>query len=199
MSGVLDLFTAFGLSASAGLKAYATLLMVGLLARFTSLITLSPPYDLLSNEWVLAVLAVLAIIELVVDKIPGADSLNDLINTLFRPAAGALLFASTNGVVSDVHPVLAMIAGLLVAGSMHAAKATARPVVTGLTFGLGNPIVSLAEDLLVVFLVLLAVLMSALGLVLVVAIPVAAGWLVWRRRSRARRIPPLKPALATID
>ena len=43
MDGLLSIFTAFGLSSSAGLKAYMPLLVVALLARFTDLITLNSP------------------------------------------------------------------------------------------------------------------------------------------------------------
>ena len=48
----------------------------------------------------------------------------------------------------DLHPVLAMVCGLLVAGTVHVVKATARPVITASTGGVGNPIVSTAEDIL---------------------------------------------------
>jgi len=48
----LSLATAFGLSTSAGLNAYIPLLIVALLARFTSLVTLNEPWDALSSWWV---------------------------------------------------------------------------------------------------------------------------------------------------
>src|SRR6266498_1120904 len=81
MQSILSLFTAFGISAPAGLNAYLTLLLVGLLARFTTLLKLNEPFDLLTNGWVLGVLAVLVLIEMAVDKIPGADHLNDVLGT----------------------------------------------------------------------------------------------------------------------
>jgi hypothetical protein len=53
------IFSAFGLSASAGLNAYIPLLVVALLARYTQLIKLSPPWDALTSPWVIGLLVVL--------------------------------------------------------------------------------------------------------------------------------------------
>ena len=64
MELLLGIFTAFGLSASAGLNAYIPLLVVGVIAHYTDWITLSEPWDLLANPWVLIVLGILVIIEM---------------------------------------------------------------------------------------------------------------------------------------
>ena len=88
IGGVLS---AFGLSASAGLNAYIPLLVIALTARFTDLITLSAPFDLLTSAWVIGALVVLLVIEVLADKVPGIDHVNDLIGTFVRPAAGAVL------------------------------------------------------------------------------------------------------------
>src|SRR5262249_11641343 len=194
MQSILSLFTAFGISAPAGLNAYLTLLLVGLLARFTSLLKLNEPFDLLTNEWVLAVLVVLVLIEMAVDKIPGADHLNDALGTIIRPAAGAILFASTSNAITDLNPVFGFILGLIAAGSVHAVKATARPVVTATTVGLGNPIVSVLEDILAAATVLLSVLLPALGLALFLGVLAALAYFVFRRLRRGRRPrPALQP------
>ena len=184
MDGLLSVFTAFGLSSSAGLNAYLPLLVVALLARFTDLITLSPPWDTLESWWVIGVLAVLLLIEILVDKVPAVDSINDAIQTFIRPVAGAVLFAASAGVISEAHPVLAMIAGLLVAGGVHAAKATARPIVTGATAGVGNPVVSTVEDVASLVLAVLAIVVPILGLLLLILVII---WFFrWRRRKRAQ-------------
>jgi len=186
MGGVLSIFTAFGLSSAAGLNAYLPLLVVALLARFTDLITLSSPWDTLENWWVIGVLGVLLLIEVVVDKIPAVDSVNDVIQTVVRPVAGAILFASSTGAAGKVDPVLAMICGLLVAGGIHAVKATARPVVTGTTAGIANPIVSTVEDVASFTLAVLSILVPALGIVLLaLLIFLFVRW--WRHRRRRRR------------
>jgi hypothetical protein len=143
MLGVLG---AFGLAAATGLNAYLPLLIVGLLARYTTLITFKAPWSALTHPVVLIVIGVLLVIEFTVDKIPAVDTVNDVIQTVFRPAAGAILFAASGNVISNVSPVLAMVCGLLIAGGVHAAKAVARPAVTASTAGLGNPVVSVAED-----------------------------------------------------
>jgi hypothetical protein len=185
MDTVLHLLTAFGISAPAGLNAYLTLLTVGLLGRFTSLLKLNQPFDLLTNEWVLVALGVLVVIEMFADKIAGIDHLNDLLGTVIRPAAGAILFASTTNAVTEVNPVFAFIVGLVAAGSVHAVKATARPVVTATTFGIGNPVVSVLEDILAVATVLLAVIVPILGLALLLVALLILSWMVVRRNRRA--------------
>jgi len=58
---VLGIFSAFGLSASAGLNAYIPLLVVSLLARFTDLIELDAPWDTLSSWWIIGLLLLLTL------------------------------------------------------------------------------------------------------------------------------------------
>ena len=185
MDALLNVFTAFGLSSSAGLNAYLPLLLVALLARYTNLITLNPPWDLLTSGWVIGLLTVLLLIEMFVDKVPAVDTANDVIQTVMRPAAGAVLFAASAGVVGEIHPVLALACGLLVAGGVHAVKATVRPVVTATTGGLGNPVVSFAEDVLAFIVAILAILAPIVGVLLLIAL---VTWFV-RRRSRRREQP----------
>ena len=181
MEGVLNVFTAFGLSSSAGLNAYLPLLVVALLARFTDLVTLNSPWNTLESWWVIGVLAVLLVIEILADKIPAVDSVNDVIQTFVRPIAGAIVFAASAGTIGEAHPILAMICGLLVAGGVHVAKATARPVVTATTGGTMNPVVSTAEDILSLVVAILAILAPILIMILLVLVLV---WFIRRRRRR---------------
>ena len=182
----LSLATAFGLSTSAGLNAYIPLLVVALLARFTPLVTLNKPYDALSSWWVIGTLGVLLVIETLVDKVPAADTVNDIIQTFIRPAAGAILFAATTNTIG-LHPVVAAICGVLLAGSVHVVKAGGRPVVAVATAGVGNPVVSTIEDVVSFVTSLLAIVAPYLVLALIV---IAAGLITWwtvrRRRRRAR-------------
>ena len=165
---------AFGLASSAGLNAYIPLLMVALAARFplnAPLLTLSESYDVLGSWWAVGILTVLLLIEMTVDKIPAVDTLNDGIQTFVRPAAGAILFAANANVVTDVHPVLALAAGLILAGGVHAVKGATRPVVTAATVGTGNWLVSLAEDVIAFFVSLLSVILPLLaGLLAIILI-----------------------------
>jgi hypothetical protein len=180
-----SIFTAFGLAASAGLNAYLPLLIVALVARFTGLITLSPPYDLLTDGWVIAATTILLAIEVFADKIPAVDSANDILQTFVRPVAGAILFAASNSVISDIHPVLALVCGLVVAGGIHATKATLRPAVTGTSGGLLNPAVSTAEDVVALVLSILSILVPLLvGFLLGCLFLAILWWFAKRRRRR---------------
>lgn len=181
---MIGIFAAFGLSAATGLNAYLPLLIVGLLARFTDLVTLSAPWNTLENPWVLGVLFVLLVIETIADKVPAVDSVNDVIQTVIRPTAGAILFAASGNVISEMSPVIAMICGILAAGSVHALKATARPAITATTAGIGNPIVSVLEDVVSGATTLVAILIPALAALFVLVIAALVGWWLVRRHQR---------------
>jgi len=185
IGGVLG---AFGLSASAGLNAYIPLLVVSLLAKFTSLIELAEPWNTLESWWVICVLAVLGTVEMVADKVPVVDDVNDAIQTFIRPVAGAILFATSAKTITDVNPVLSMICGLLVAGSVHAAKSlVARPVIEASTAGVGVPVVSTIEDVLAT---IISVLSVALPILMVILVFMLIWWVSWffqrRRKSREK-------------
>lgn len=183
---MLDLFSAFGLAGSAGLNAYIPLLLVALAARFplsNPLLNLSEPYNAMGSWWAIGIISVLLVIEMLVDKVPAIDTVNDMIQTFVRPTAGAVLFAANANIVTDIHPVLALGAGLIVAGSVHAVKGVARPVVTATTAGTGNWLVSLLEDIVAFFTSLLAIFLPILG-VLVFAVLLFYGWRFYRRRKK---------------
>lgn len=181
---MLEIFAAFGLSASAGLNAYLPLLIVSVCARL-GVFTLNPPFDVMTSWWVIGVLAVLLLIEIFVDKVPAVDTVNDVINTVIRPAAGAILFAAAANVVTDISPVLSVILGLLVAGGVHAAKATVRPVLTASTAGVANPVVSTVEDVISGVTALVSILVP--WLVLLIATIGIVMFLRWRIRRAERR------------
>ena len=63
--------------------------MLGLLSRFTDLVTLPQGWAWLENGWVMTIVGVLLAVEIVADKIPALDSINDAIQTFGarRPAA----------------------------------------------------------------------------------------------------------------
>ncbi|MDI7275699.1 MAG: DUF4126 domain-containing protein [Anaerolineae bacterium] len=184
IEAVSGLAAAFGLASSAGLNAYLPLLIVALTARFTPLIRLRPPFDLLTNGWIMLLLAVLLAIEVVADKIPAVDTANDVIQTFIRPIAGAILFAASARVIVEIHPLLAIACGVLVAGGVHAAKATARPAITAASAGVLNPVVSTGEDILSAVISVLSVLVP---LVILVVVPALVVLLILSRRRRAAR------------
>ena len=185
MELLTGIFTAFGLSASAGLNAYIPLLLVGLLARYTDLIHLNAPWDTLSNPWIVLMLCILVIIEMLADKVPAVNHLNDLVQTLIRPAAGAIAFAASANVVTNVSPVLALACGLLVAGTVHVAKAGAvRPMVTATTGGVGNIPVSIAEDVVSTVLSFLAIVLPFLVGTLLIVLAASIIYWLYRRSTR---------------
>jgi hypothetical protein len=185
LGGVLS---AFGLSASAGLNAYVPLLLVALIGRFTNWIDLGPTWEPLTSWWMIGALVVLGTIEFFADKIPAVNHANDAIQTFVRPAAGAVLFAASTNVVTNIHPVVAMIAGLLIAGGVHAAKAVAvRPAVSATTAGVGNVPVSIAEDVLATILSILSIVVPVVVAALIVLLTAFVIWLLWRRANREAR------------
>ncbi len=183
MDVLLGIFSAFGLSASAGLNAYIPLLVVGVIAHYTDLIKLSPPWDALANPWILSLLGILLIIEMLADKIPAVNHMNDGIQTFVRPAAGAIAFAASTNVIHGINPLFAMACGLLVAGSVHLVKSTAvRPLVTVSTAGTGNVPVSVAEDATATAVSIVSVLVPvAVAVIVAVAILLLLWW--WARRT----------------
>jgi len=128
---------------------------------------------------------VLLVVEIVADKIPAVDSVNDGIQTFVRPAAGAILFAGSANVITDIHPILSLAAGLLLAGGVHATKAAARPVVTVSTAGVGNPLVSTLEDIVATVVSLLAVVLPIIAAVLLLGFVLFIIIIIrrWRRRK----------------
>jgi hypothetical protein len=94
MDLLTGVFSAFGLSASAGLNAYIPLLVIAILARFTDLVKLNPPWDNLTNGWVIGLLLILSLVEFFADKIPAVNHVNDVIQTFVRPVAWRLAYSS---------------------------------------------------------------------------------------------------------
>lgn len=181
----MDIFSAFGLSASAGLNAYIPLLIVSLVARFTDLITLSEPWNTLESWWVIGALVVLSIIEFFADKVPAVNHINDAIQTIVRPLAGAIVFAASSDLVTEIHPVLSMVLGLVIAGGVHAVKSVAvRPAVTATTGGAGNVPISILEDIISAILSILAILIPILLAAFIIIVTVWIVYWLWRRAEK---------------
>ena len=180
----LGIFTAFGLSASAGLNAYIPLLVIAFLAKYTDLITLTKPWDVLTSWWIIGLLLVLSLIEFFADKVPAVNHLNDLIQTIVRPVAGAIVFAASAQLLTEVSPILSMAAGILVAGGVHAVKSLAvRPAVTATTGGAANVPVSFAEDVVATVLSILSIIVP---IVIACALVMITAFIIWRLYRRAR-------------
>ena len=182
---LFGIFSAFGLSASAGLNAYIPLFTIAVIAHFTNWMKLSAPYDTLSNPWIILLLGVLIIIEFLADKVPAFNHVNDLLQTFVRPIAGAIVFAASAQVLTDLNPIIPLACGLFIAGGVHAAKALAvRPAVTAATAGAGTVPVSIAEDILAVITSFLAIVLPiVIGCILALLTSLLIWWL-WRRSNQ---------------
>ena len=178
----MDILTGITLAAPAGVNAYIPLLAVALAERF-GWIQLRQPYDLLGSWWFVALVAVLLVVEIVADKFPAVDHVNDVVQTIVRPAAGGLLAVSASG-QGRIEPWLLLVSGVLIAGGVHAVKASARPVINTLTGGVGAPVVSTAEDIGAAGVTVMAFVLPLLTFLLVIAVIGIALWAIvrWRRR-----------------
>ena len=185
----MDVLSGLTLAAPAGLNAYIPLLAVALAQHF-GWVHLRAPFDGVGSWWVIGIIAVLLVVEVVADKVPAVDHVNDVVQTVVRPAAGGLLAVSSSQ-QGTVEPVVLLVAGVVIAGGVHAVKATARPAVNVTTAGAGAPVVSTGEDLLAVVGTVLALLVPVLAAILIVAAVIAAIVFIRRhRRRRARGAPP---------
>ena len=190
---VLEVLTGVGLATSAGLNAYIPLLLLGVLGRFTDLITLPPGWTWLENGWVLAILAVLLAIEVVADKIPVVDHINDVVQTFVRPTAGGLAFGAASGAqtVTVSNPGdfftsnqwVPIVAGILISFIVHSMKAAARPVINATTAGFGAPVASTAEDAFSVAMSFAAILFPFLIIFFLVFLL----WVFFAMRRRRKR------------
>ena len=176
----VEILTALGLSIPAGLNAYIPLLAVALAQQFGAL-ELRAPFDVLGEWWMIAVIAVLLIVEMVADKVPAVDHVNDVIQTFIRPAAGGIVAVAASQ-QSEASPWLLVLAGVLLAGGVHAAKATTRPAVNVTTAGMGAPVVSAAEDVGAAIMSLVAIAVPALVAVFAAGL-VYSFWRLWRRKA----------------
>ncbi|OKH64869.1 membrane protein [Mycobacterium sp. SWH-M1] len=192
----MEVLTGFGLASAAGLNAYIPLLALGLLARFTDLVSLPAGWAWLENGWVMAIVAVLLAVEVVADKVPALDSINDTVQTLVRPTAGGIVFGSGTaaqtaavtdpGAFAQSGQWIPVVAGVVVALIVSLTKSTVRPAANVATAGMAAPVLSTIEDIVSVLLVVLAILVPVLVLVALVGMAWAAVRLI-RRRRRATK------------
>jgi hypothetical protein len=180
-----SLCAASGLSAAAGLNAWLPL-FAGAFAQRLDLVDLAQPFDDLSGTGALAVLAVLTVADFVGDKIPAVDSVLHAVGTVIAPASGAALFTGQTGADTDLPTLAAILLGGSVAASIHAGRATIRPISTVGTAGMANPVLSLIEDLGALGLTLAAFIVPVLAALAVICLVILI-LVLWRRRLMTRR------------
>jgi hypothetical protein len=190
----VELMTGFGLASAAGLNAYIPLLSMGLLGKYTSLVHLPPSWAWLQNGWVIGIVAILLLVEIVADKIPALDSVNDTVQTFVRPTSGGIVFgsgtAAQTAAVTDPGEFartgawVPVAIGVVTALVVHLTKSAVRPAANVATAGVAAPVLSTLEDFTSAGLTFIAILIPALVVVVLIALIWAAVWLLRRRRRR---------------
>ncbi|HKB78622.1 MAG TPA: DUF4126 domain-containing protein [Thermoanaerobaculia bacterium] len=178
---ISSLLTSTGLGIGAGVNSYATMLVFGLLARWQPAMFHDDLAHFFASTPVLIAVGVLYAIEFVADKIPAVDHVWDVIHTFIRPAAGAVVAYAA--VAHEIPRGAVIVATVLAGGAAlgaHATKAAVRGASTLTTGGLGNPILSLIEDVFAFFTAAAAILLPALVVVLVAFIALFF-FAAWRR------------------
>ncbi|MFC4225223.1 DUF4126 domain-containing protein [Lysinibacter cavernae] len=193
---MLELLTGASLALAAGLNAYIPLLAIGLLSRFTDFIALPTTWSWIESDIALIVIGVLLVIELIADKIPAVDTVNDVIQTIIRPASGGIVFgsganASTVAVADpsaffENNQWVPVAIGVGLALITHLVKTGFRIAATAMFVGFASPLLSTFEDGV-----------SAVGSFLALFAPVLAALLLigaiigivmlWRKRKEKTR------------
>lgn len=185
LAAISALLASLGLSSTAGIRAYLPLFAVGL-ASNANILHLQSQFHALGNAGPLVLLGILMVGEFTVDKLPIIDHVSDFVHTFIRPLSGAAIMAGTQNSLSDKSGLVAAIVGGGLALAFHGVKAASRPVVSATTVGMGNPIVSLLEDVFVVVAVLLLILAPFIGFGVFVLLLVGV-WRLFRRFLRLFR------------
>lgn len=145
MDALAAIAVALGAGWASGLNTYAAILVLGG-AQLLGLAALPPDLQVLASPWVLGVAAVLFALNFLADKIPLVDSANDVLQTVVRVPAGALL---AYGAAGQLSPEVAVIAGLLggtLAAGSHIAKTGTRALINTSPEPFSNIAASLTAD-----------------------------------------------------
>lgn len=192
---MLVALTGLGFAAAAGLNAFIPLAILVTLSRFTGLVDFSPGFTWLDSWLAVIVILCLLTVELVLDKIPGVDTVNDIFQTPIRPAIGALVFtASVTADITGTDQVwacpgwVAWALGALIGLTVHLCKAASRTAIGAATGGSATPLASFVEDGLSLSLCLFALVMSLLVLPILVGMGIAVYRIVTIGRRRRQRI-----------
>lgn len=155
----LDTAQLFAIAAAlgwaSGLRLYAVVFITGL-AGFMGWVSLPPGLTLLQQPLLLGASGTLLVVEFLVDKVPGLDSLWDALHTLVRIPAGALLAAAVFGGDHDSWMLIAALMGGTLAATSHVAKSATRAAVNTSPEPFSNIALSLAGDAAVPAMVWLA-------------------------------------------
>ena len=188
MNVIETLSLALGAAWTSGINLYATVAVIGLLQRFEMVGRLPGGLDALDNWWVIGTALALYTVEFVADKVPYVDTVWDAVHTFIRvPAGAALALAAT----ADLDPAVRVVAMLLGGGlalSTHGTKATVRAAANASPEPFTNWALSLAEDVVAVGAVVLAVFHPLAVLAVIVAFLLLLGWILPKVLRRIKRM-----------
>lgn len=181
---------AYALTTTAGVRSLLALAAVAIAAH---LHWMHPPagFDWLASTTAMWVLIGAAVLEMLADKIPVVDHAVHFIQLAGKPAAGAILVGGSVHAQSHEMLIGLMVLGALNAFGIHAAIASVRGASTVTTGGMGNPVVSVVEDVGAIGSLILAFFAPFLAAFIAVAFTVA---LVIVARSAYRRMRGAKAA-----
>lgn len=183
---LLPALLGLGLASATGLRTFLPLLMLALAAKFELFgVRLIDQMDWLAAWPAIAALATATVVEFLGDKVPAVDHGLNAVGYVTRPVAGAIAAGS---VFWNVDPAAAAIAGLIVGApaalAFNAAQTGIRVGSTATTGGLGNPVVSLVEDVLAFLTVMIAFLAPILIPIVLLILAVVVFRLARRIRDR---------------
>jgi hypothetical protein len=167
---------------ASGVRLYLAVFATGL-AGAAGWIPLPPGLQLLQHPAVLMASGFMVLVEFTADKVPGLDSLWDLVHTVIRIPAGAALAAAALGADGQALTLVMALLGGTLAATAHAAKATSRAAINTSPEPFSNIGASLLEDGLVALMLWLAWTYPywfASTLILVLAVSVALTWALFR-------------------
>jgi hypothetical protein len=172
----------FALAATVGLRTFLPLLAAGLLARF-GYVDLGNSFEWMSKTPALVVFGSAVVFEVLADKVPGLDHALHVVESFVKPVAGTLVAAA---MLTHLDPMTAVVLGLVgggtIAGAVHVAKGTTRAASTVLTGGLGNPVLSIFDDVLAVGGIILAIVAPIVAALIVLFVVIGVARLLIRRR-----------------
>jgi hypothetical protein len=193
MDAVSVLGSLLGVALVSGVRLYSTVFAIGLAVRlrWIELPAALGSLEVLASTPLLILAGSLYVIEFVADKIPLVDTVWDMVHTFIRPLGAAILAAVALGPVDPAVRVAAFLICGSVALSGHSAKAGTRVALNHSPEPFTNIGASLAEDLIVVGVLWLAIEHPVVTFVVVLLLVAAIVWFVpkllgmlWRNARR---------------
>jgi hypothetical protein len=187
MNVIAILGTALGAAWTSGINLYATVAVLGLLQHY-KLAQLPGGLEVLDNWWIIGVALGLYVVEFVADKVPYVDSVWDVVHTFVRVPAGAALALAATTELAPAVQVVALLLGGTLALSTHGTKATVRAAANTSPEPVTNWALSLAEDVVAVGAIVVAVLHPFVILAVIAVFLLLLVWLLPKVLRRLRKM-----------